>query len=222
MNNPKGSAEPSMEDILASIRRILSEDEAEEQAKAQAPEPEPEPPPPPPPPPEPEPMAMAMDEMVEEEEEEPLLLTMAEPEPEPMAEEEEDVLELTDDMLMEEPAVRPVFDLDDMNAIAMELEDEPTPPQPARRAAPLPYDEAPLMSEPNQEHGANSLQRLVKAVARDRAILLGQGGLTIEELVRELLRPVLKDWLDDNLPYMIERIVKQEIEKLVNRVDTFD
>ena len=44
----------------------------------------------------------------------------------------------------------------------------------------------------------------------------------VEELVREILNPILKDWLDQNLPHMVERIVKQEIELIVNRSERLD
>jgi cell pole-organizing protein PopZ len=37
---------------------------------------------------------------------------------------------------------------------------------------------------------------------------------TLEDLVREMLRPMLKSWLDDNLPTMVERIVRSEIERV--------
>ena len=36
----------------------------------------------------------------------------------------------------------------------------------------------------------------------------------IDELVREMMRPMLRDWLDNNLPGMVERLVKQEIQRL--------
>ncbi|MBT4219911.1 MAG: DUF2497 domain-containing protein, partial [Rhodospirillaceae bacterium] len=39
-------------------------------------------------------------------------------------------------------------------------------------------------------------------------------------MVREMLRPLLREWLDRNLPYLIERLVKREIDKMVNRADT--
>jgi hypothetical protein len=38
--------------------------------------------------------------------------------------------------------------------------------------------------------------------------------VTLEDLTRELLRPMLKDWLDANLPPMVERIVRDEIRKM--------
>ena len=37
---------------------------------------------------------------------------------------------------------------------------------------------------------------------------------TLEDLVREMLRPMLKTWLDDNLPGMVERLVRAEIERV--------
>jgi len=36
----------------------------------------------------------------------------------------------------------------------------------------------------------------------------------IERLARELLRPMLKTWLDDNLPVVVERLVRAEIERV--------
>jgi cell pole-organizing protein PopZ len=47
----------------------------------------------------------------------------------------------------------------------------------------------------------------------------GQGG-TIEDLVIELLRPMMREWLDQNLPIIVERIVQKEIRRLVRRADT--
>ena len=64
-----------------------------------------------------------------------------------------------------------------------------------------------------------ALAELAHAVARERGVGLGRGGITLEEIVREILRSLIKDWLDQNLPYMIERIVKKEIEKMVNRAE---
>jgi cell pole-organizing protein PopZ len=44
--------------------------------------------------------------------------------------------------------------------------------------------------------------------------VLVQNGRTLEDLVREMLRPMLKVWLDDNLPSMVERLVRAEIERV--------
>jgi cell pole-organizing protein PopZ len=44
--------------------------------------------------------------------------------------------------------------------------------------------------------------------------VLVQNGRTLEDLVKEMLRPQLKTWLDDNLPGMVERLVRAEIERV--------
>jgi cell pole-organizing protein PopZ len=43
--------------------------------------------------------------------------------------------------------------------------------------------------------------------------VLTQNPRTVEDLVREMLRPMLKAWLDDNLPRLVERLVRAEIER---------
>jgi hypothetical protein len=206
MSDDKAQQEPSMEDILASIRRILSEDDAEEAVKA-PPQPAPvKAAPPPPPEPEPEPEPEPLFEMEPEPEPGPVF----EMEPEPMAmEEEEDILELTDDMVAEddEPAPEPEPEPESF------LDEEPAP-----RLAPIETEDS-ILSPPTQAASASSFAELARAVARDRGLGLGNGGLTIEDIVREILKGLIKDWLDENLPYMIERIVKKEIEKMVNRAE---
>ena len=44
--------------------------------------------------------------------------------------------------------------------------------------------------------------------------MLGNNARTLEDLVKEMLRPMLKSWLDDNLPSLVERIVRDEIERV--------
>ena len=44
--------------------------------------------------------------------------------------------------------------------------------------------------------------------------VLVQNARTLEDLVREMLRPMLKSWLDENLPGMVERLVRAEIERV--------
>ena len=44
--------------------------------------------------------------------------------------------------------------------------------------------------------------------------VIGQNARTLEDLVKEMLRPMLKSWLDDNLPGLVERIVRAEIERV--------
>jgi uncharacterized protein len=47
--------------------------------------------------------------------------------------------------------------------------------------------------------------------------VLVENGRTLQDLVREMLRPMLKSWLDDNLPTLVERLVLAEIEQLTGR-----
>ncbi len=187
MSDDNAQQEPSMEDILASIRRILSEDEQEEQNAAEA-----APPPPPPPVEEPEEEVLPIPEVEEEdlleladqdiEPEDDLEELLLEPEPEP----EEDVLELGPDMQVE--------------------------PEPQ-------MDTSDLIGVSTAAASTAALSELSNALARDRGVGVGRAGITLEEIVRDSLRPYLKEWLDHNLPYLIERLVKAEIEKMVNRAE---
>lgn len=52
------------------------------------------------------------------------------------------------------------------------------------------------------------------AFAKLGNISLGAGNLTLENMVREMLRPMLKEWLDENLPSVVEKMVEKEIERL--------
>jgi len=181
--------EPSMEDILASIRHILSEDEEEPPSASgkNAIEPafEPEP------------------DFEPEMEFEPEPKRVSGPRFAPQSEEEEDVLELTDDMLVEEaemPFIPP----------------RPLSPQVHPRMEPEEEDEG-LMSPPAAAVSAAALSGLAR-MARERTVLLGHGEITLEAIVRETLRPLLKAWLDEYLPPMVERIVAREIERLVHQV----
>jgi cell pole-organizing protein PopZ len=64
---------------------------------------------------------------------------------------------------------------------------------------------------------AASVSHLVRAVAAERNISVHRGGPTIEDLVREEIRPLLKEWLDQHLPPLVERLVRIEIERVVGR-----
>jgi uncharacterized protein len=47
--------------------------------------------------------------------------------------------------------------------------------------------------------------------------VLVENGRTLQDLVREMLRPMLKSWLDDNLPTVVERLVLAEIERIIGK-----
>lgn len=79
--------------------------------------------------------------------------------------------------------------------------------EPRRQPAPPPvYDRAIL--------SANTSAAVDSAFNALAQTVLVQNARTLEDLVREMLRPLLKSWLDDNLPGMVERIVKGEIERV--------
>jgi cell pole-organizing protein PopZ len=58
---------------------------------------------------------------------------------------------------------------------------------------------------------------LARSLAAERAARTHAGGPTIEDLVRDEIRPLLKDWLDTHLPPLVERLVRAEIERLAGR-----
>jgi cell pole-organizing protein PopZ len=186
---PPGNAgtpavDPSMEDILASIRRILSEEEPAPGAAPNKPEPEPEPPP-------------------------------AEPPP------EEDVLVLDSSMMVEEapPAAEPEPEAEPPPAPVVAAapiplpEPETRPPEPA----PPPVPDLELLAPAAAAAATSSVSTLVRTLAAERATQVHRGGPTIEDLVREEIRPLLKEWLDTHLPPLVERLVRVEIERVVGR-----
>jgi cell pole-organizing protein PopZ len=172
-----------MEEILASIRRIISEDDAPAEAEAAPAAEEP---------------AAAFEAAPEP--------AAAPPAPEPV----EDVLELTD--RVEPPPAETVGDLDVYTK--SEPAPEPEPPAPAPepvRAAPAPVamqEEEALVSDPSAHAAASAFGSLTAAIAMPAA------GRTLEDLTRELLRPLLKAWLDENLPRIVEAKVAEEVERI--------
>ncbi|MBH5371376.1 PopZ family protein [Bradyrhizobium glycinis] len=247
MTQPAKVTEPSMEEILASIRRIIADDEAKpppaeaakpEKAAAPAaptkpqamndippskvapPKPAAEKPAPPPaakpaPPPAPAPAADASNS---QDDIDALLagLDAATPAPEvraPEPEPEPDVLELTDDMAVDPtpppppPSFRKVEPRDDLEFA------EPPRPAPPPSYAPVDFDAPPL--PPQQPILAQSTVSAVESAFNSLAhTVLSSNARTLEDLVKEMLRPMLKSWLDDNLPGLVERIVKAEIERV--------
>ena len=66
----------------------------------------------------------------------------------------------------------------------------------------------------------SSLSALAAAVdTHRRAVDPSIGPRTIEDLVKEVMRPMIKDWLDANLPTLVERMVGREIERLTREAE---
>jgi hypothetical protein len=112
-----------------------------------------------------------------------------EPAPEPEAqaepEPEEEALELTD-------KVESHGDLDVVSSVT----------------APAAADIEPLVSEPAAAAAASAFGALSAAIAMPRS------DRTLEDVVRELLRPLLQQWLDDNLPSIVQQAVEAEVERI--------
>lgn len=168
-----------MEEILASIRRIISEDDAPEEAKA---EPEVE---------------------VEEEPE----AAAPEPEPEVEDEPEDDVLELTE--TYEAPATVSIGDIDAYEAPAPVAAVAPAP-KPAPRPV-APSAAGGLVSERTESIAASSFGSLTSN------LLVPHSDRTLEDVVKELLRPQLQAWLDENLPGIVEEQVRLEVERIARQ-----
>ncbi len=247
MTQPAKVQEPSMEEILASIRRIIADDEAKpppgaDKPAAAAPPPQakPEKPAPAASAPAAKPPAMAdippskvtpapaaakqvappppaasnsqddidallngLDETTTEEEVRP-----------PQADGE--VLELTDDMAveLEPPAFQNAFQKvdpeDDLEFAELAASKSMRPP----RAYASPPVEAAPPPRPTQILSTTTVSAVESAFNTLAHTVLSNNARTLEDLVKEMLRPMLKSWLDDNLPGLVERIVKAEIERV--------
>ena len=204
-----------MEEILASIRRIIADDDATKSApQPEPPKAESQPAPPAAPPPQPSypPPPAAIHPYFESE---------SQPSPEesspamdaPAVDQSPDILDLTESM------AAPMPQSSAANPSAM--------PHPAPQFRTIDgnsdvgFDDAP--ERPPAMHAAEERGRLISgqtSAAVDSAFsalaqtVLVQNARTLEDLVREMLRPMLKSWLDDNLPGMVERLVRAEIERV--------
>lgn len=227
--------EPSMEEILASIRRIIADEEtAPKGADAKAPPP-----------------AEDADETISEDDLDKLFASAGKDEPaaapEPDDDDDDDVLELTEEADVDPPLVEGFGDATDL---AFEEIEEPAPvvkakakpiaaakPEPAPVArvespAPPPVVQAAVAPPPPKPAPApmtaaaaaafdpeslisHSTEGMVSSAFNDLALtVLNRNARTLEDLVQDMLRPMLKGWLDQNLPIMVERLVKAEIERV--------
>ena len=73
----------------------------------------------------------------------------------------------------------------------------------------------PVASHETTAAAAGSISNLVRALSTDRAAQIASNGPTVADIVREEMRPMLKAWLDNNLPTMVEKLVRAEIDRVV-------
>ena len=192
MSAEQAQREPTMEEILASIRRIISEEDRPPESGGDVLDLQPPAPPPveakapPKPEPRPEPGYTR-----------PAPAVFEEPEPAPSR-------ALDDDLMVVE------------HEQEVEFEEEPAPPipvPPAPKAAAepkaewRPMEQDTLTSEPVANQTAGALSKLMGS-------MFVSSGATLDDVVRELLKPMLKQWLDANLPQIVEAEVAKEIDRI--------
>ena len=151
------SNEPSMEEILSSIKRIIAEDSEASLSPPRS-------------------------------RRAAVVQPVADPLPEPSSDDDEpEVLELTETVAPEAAAEEIVV--------------------PAIEAKPT------LVSDKTAEASRSSLAALSALVVKPEVA----GGDTLEGLVREMLKPMLAEWLESRLPDVVERLVAQEIRRITDR-----
>lgn len=198
MSAADAQAEPTMEEILASIRRIISEDDSAAPAADASP--------------------------------------MAEPDF------GDEVLELNEPVMEMPETVSPDFDfdalpVDDEPEVALEeiiVEDRWEEPEPVAPPAPVaaapvaapvyapapepaptqfPFDQG-LVSNPIADKTSTVFAKLAPNTTLPGMFISGN---TVEAMVGELIKPMLKDWLDANLPRIVEEKVEAEVARIARR-----
>ena len=133
--------------------------------------------------------------------------------PNAISNEAEDVLDLTESMVAPPPTDSETagFQTIDSEPDVVFAEAAPVLEDTLVREAPEPAPQ----SEFERRLLSNSTSAAVDSAFNSLAhTVLVQNARTLEDLVREMLRPLLKGWLDDNLPEIVERLVKTEIERV--------
>lgn len=171
--------DPSIDEILASIRQIISDDEKSDGVRDD-PAPEPD---------------------------------YSVPEPD-----EEDVIELTDRVEDDEDPEEPPIEVAMMDAPREEAPPPPPPPPPQPVPPPAPVMTQDLDTEILTQSAAAATLAGFTKLARDIQVSRSFEGVTLEDIVRAQLEPLLREWLDKNLPAMIERLVKEELERISKKV----
>ncbi|QIG81938.1 DUF2497 domain-containing protein [Sphingosinithalassobacter tenebrarum] len=122
------------------------------------------------------------------------------------------------------------------DAVETAREDEPVLREDSEAAAPKAQRPAPRAENPEaapSEAEQVEALRNAESIISDRAAEASRGKLealsrmvvkpqvpgsdTLEGMVREMLRPMLSDWLDDNLPRIVEELVSKEITRITGR-----
>ena len=198
MADTKTEQDPSIEEILESIRQIISDDAeapaAKEETTTVAPE-----------------IDDAPSDLDLTQKAEPAAETVEAPKPAAPAETAGKILDLTDKVEEEVDNTRVDMSYDPDPPLDIMLEDNPLKDD-------VPQDEESLLSDMTAEAATAEMAKLLAsnvAVERDEPQRVGR--VTLEDIARDLMRPLIKTWLDQNLPRVIEKVVTKEMEKLARR-----
>lgn len=186
-----------MEEILSSIRRIIADDEEDGAPAKKAPAdagPEPK------------------------------------KEPEQQVPEEDDVLDLTEVVARGTDAPEAEGAEEPADEIELEPEEdvEPEPAIPVQQPATKPEqagaersmsDDDSLVSAAAASASTGAFAKLTKAASSSGPAPVAGGDKTVEAFLVEMLRPMLKEWLDANLETVVQRVVEQEVKKLARRAE---
>ena len=183
--------EPSMEEILASIRAIIADDRVAEPAKPVA---------------APKPAASAGPQIVYSNDSAPSLRAVSEPESVPVK---------------TQSAPAPTTPVSEAAPVAWRRPPvealpsprpgpEPSTPTPEISLDPEPMNEPPMLSDEADRAVSESFHVLSTSLAFRSE--------QIEAMTREILRPMIKTWLDEHLPGLVERLVRAEIQRVARGV----
>lgn len=179
----QNAQEPTMEEILASIRRIISEDEPAPAASAEADS-----------------------------------ATPPHGDERGGYDEDEDILELTEPVESGAAAANageediPQFESSgDLDIYSRGGSSAEPAPFGASSSSDFSDEDPPLVSAPVETTASSAFGQLA------RTVTMPAQGRVLEDVVRELLRPMLKDWLDRNLPDIVEAAVQAEVERIARR-----
>lgn len=194
MSNPNDQHEPSMEEILASIRQIISEDgeeEADALPKRRATDHEP---------------GAAPLDLTQVVNEDGSVTDLNEPAPagDPAAAEAPEPPEA-----FGAPVAPPSSEESSEEGSAVEPEPNP--------GVETPFPAGLATEELVSRERADAVQSALGRLSSQTRVRGTADPATLEGLVTEMLRPMLKEWLDENLPRIVERAVREEIERIAKR-----
>jgi len=72
-----------------------------------------------------------------------------------------------------------------------------------------------MIAQEGAHAAATSMSQLVQSTTQNRTAGMSRNGLLLDDLVRDELRPLIKEWLDHHLPPLVERLLRAELERLI-------